>query len=285
MMREASFPNVYAYTNARNYLADIVDHERQVGKYSTRKFAKKAGLGSSNYVRMIINGSRKISLRMANKIAAGFELKSDEARYFETMVLFSQAKNDAERELHWSRMIKFKKMLSIHQLSVDQYKIYSNWRIAVLHEALRTEWKHLKRTQIANKMKIPLNELDDYLRVLQNVGLVSGEEGDWKTHQPVLETENEATNLAVRGFHRTMLKKALETVDHLSKDDRKLRGLTLALSKEDFLSLVEKVNDFMSDINVEFGEKRKADAVYQVNFQLFPLMILSNSDQSGGDRE
>ncbi len=78
-----SAPNVYAFMDYRQYLAGYYAFAKQE-RYgcSFRVFSKRAGIRSSNYLRLVIDGKRNLSAEMAARFATGCELVGAAAEYF-----------------------------------------------------------------------------------------------------------------------------------------------------------------------------------------------------------
>ena len=69
-----------------------------------------------------------------------------------------------------------------------------------------------------------------------------------------------------------MIEKALKAVDEYSPEHRDLGALTLALSKENFDEFRKRVSQFRREMNALFSGDELARQVYQLNFQIFPLL-------------
>ena len=63
---------------------------------------------------------------------------------------------------------------------------------------------------------------------------------------------------------------------HSAQEDRHISGVTIAMSKNTFDEVKKRITEFSREICSLVGESENADAVYQVNFQLFSL----NEDQA-----
>jgi len=264
-------PNVLNYVDARAFIADQINHLKDLGTYSTRNFARDVGLGSPDYIRRIIVGERKISEEIAAKLAKAFDLQGVEAQFFKTLVHFTQAKNDTEKEYIWKQLDSLRAKKNVRKFSFENYRFYHNWKISLLMEGLRSHWAHATTADIAEELGVSVKEIEDHLAALREVKILSGEDGQWRITQSLAQSEQETESQLVRGFHRTMLKKAAQTMDELPTEERKFFNLTLSMPTEVMKEASAEIFKFLEDFNLKYGQLQSADAVYNLCLQFFPL--------------
>ena len=86
--REQSSPNLFDYFDYREYLHDFYQfHKKRNSSYSYRLFARKAKLGSPNYLKLVVDGKRRITDRTLCQFARGLGLNQDEEKYFRELVM------------------------------------------------------------------------------------------------------------------------------------------------------------------------------------------------------
>lgn len=79
--------NVFSFTNYREFLrARYLELKASDPAFSHRSFAKAAGLGSPNYLKLVIDGARELALKSAKAFARGLRLNPSEADYFVSLV-------------------------------------------------------------------------------------------------------------------------------------------------------------------------------------------------------
>ncbi len=83
-----SSPSLFDYFDYREYLHDYYQfHKRKNSAYSYRLFARKAKLGSPNYLKLVVDGKRRITDRTLYQFARGLGLSRDEEKYFRELVM------------------------------------------------------------------------------------------------------------------------------------------------------------------------------------------------------
>lgn len=96
---------LFAYTDFRTYLKDVYREQKSRDRsFSYATFAKRAGLGSPNYLKLVMDGSRRLTVANIHTFASALGLSEDAHRYFETLVLENQAESAKERRYYRSRL-------------------------------------------------------------------------------------------------------------------------------------------------------------------------------------
>jgi len=266
-------PNLYHYLNYRSYLKDMVEYLRERGQFSNRKFAEKVGFKSSAHFRMILAGQRNLTEQSANKIAKGLLLGAADTKFFKALVEFCQAKDSRAEESAYERILNFKKFREIKKTSAEEYEYFSHWYTVALLEGLGTSWRKKSVPDMARSLGITEAKLRDSLDLLKRLGLVEQDpKGGWRRLHDSFETPIETKSLFLRSFHRQMIGKALSSVDEVAPEERHLLGMTIALSQESYEELNRKIFELIREFNVNHSEERNVKSVYQMLFQVFPLL-------------
>ena len=86
--------NIYSYEDFRAYLKDLVQELKDLKPDLTmRKIADLAGFGSPSYLKMIIDGKRKLSEESFLSLCEVFTIKDKEKTFLHTLVNFNQCKD------------------------------------------------------------------------------------------------------------------------------------------------------------------------------------------------
>lgn len=67
-VKKGSPVEVYGYLDYRAFLADLYTAKKARG-FSYRSFSRRAGLSSPNYLKLVIDGQRNLSAKMAERFA------------------------------------------------------------------------------------------------------------------------------------------------------------------------------------------------------------------------
>ncbi|MBN2192056.1 MAG: TIGR02147 family protein [Polyangiaceae bacterium] len=121
-----------------DYRACLRDHyaERKANEYgfSHRSFSKRAGLRSSNYLKLVMDGERNLTPEMAHQFATACGLQGTALDFFCELVAYGQAENAVERIRCHERLARYKQYRAIHKLDVAQSAYHSTWYLPAIRE-------------------------------------------------------------------------------------------------------------------------------------------------------
>jgi uncharacterized protein (TIGR02147 family) len=128
-------PDIFSYDDYRKYLKDIYEFKKFVeGGFSFRTFAKEAGIGSSGFFKLVMDGKRNLSRDGILKFCKGLSLNARQATFFDTLVHFAQSESPAEKDKHFEKIQHNRRFRQFRQLETDQYQFYSKWYYSAIRE-------------------------------------------------------------------------------------------------------------------------------------------------------
>ncbi len=268
---EMQRPEIFSFVDYRLYLTEIVEWGRSTGTFSNRDFAKRAGLGSPSFLRMIIQGKRNLSLKTAQKISVALKLASEEALYLEGLVRLSHEVSAREGDKILRDLLKSRKLKASRLMLSQEYDLFSKWYYIPIFEGLGSLWKTEGAEEIAAATRLSVREVKEALKLLESLNLIEQKDGRWIRKEMALEATNPMMNIHVRNFHREMVKKGLEMIDSLPPESRELGTVTIAVNERSLKDIRERLNEFRREINALYTSTDDSTAIYQLNFQLFPV--------------
>ena len=267
--------NVFEYLDYRAFLRDLYQ-ERKAAEYgfSYRAFSRRAGLRSTNYLKLVMDGERNLTPEMAQRFAVGCGLEGQAADYFCELVAFNQTSNAVERNRCHERLSRFKQYRKIHQLDAAQAAYHSSWYVPAIRElAARPDFtddpKWIARTL---KPRITAEEAARALDTLRSLGLLEPDgSGRLRQAAPLVSTGPGPLGHHIVNYHRSMLERAAEALDTVPREEREISSVTLCVSHDVMLDLKERIREFRREL-LQVAELDGApERVVQINFQLFPL--------------
>lgn len=266
---------IFSYSDYRKLLKDFYEEKKSANpSYSYRYFAKKAGLQSANYFKLVMDGTRNLTHRNIRKFAKGLGLGEKECHFFENLVFFNQSKDETER-------LFFKKNLDLIRahddrglLTKDQFEALSNWYPLVIKELLLLPNFNPQPKKIAQKLdfKITPQQAKEAIELLVRLGLLRvSSKGELESTNQNMQTPDVAKSEAVSSFHRQMITLAKDSIDKQSSEERCLSALTFAVRKKDLSEAFRRIHEFRNELDTYFSRGKPYDAIYQLNVQLFRL--------------
>jgi uncharacterized protein (TIGR02147 family) len=268
-------PDVFRFRDYRAYLRALYAHkkEHEYG-FSLRAFSKHAGLRSSNYLKLVMDGDRNLTADAAQKFASACGLKGQAADYFCELVTFNQAKSAEERERVYARLRRFRRYREVYRLDGAQEAYHSEWFIPAVRELIgrgdfREDAKWIGKTLSPS---ISPRDAQRALDVLQELGLiVRRDDGALAQAEELVQTPEGPLSHHVVSFHRAMMERAAEALDRVPRDEREIASVTILVEQARLPELKQRLERFREELLHTFESSSGAARVMQVNFQMFPL--------------
>lgn len=274
--------SIFEYTDYRVYLRDrFLQLKSENKNFSFRYFSKQAGFKSQSVLKQVIDGQSNIAPKSIEKYIRALKLKSDEAEFFENLVLMNQAKSSQEKELYAEKIIKLKKYQQLYPLSVAQLNYYQNWYYIPVRELVGLAGFRENPEWIAESIvpSITAQEVEKALADLLALGLIYRDaEGSLKQNQKDISTGDTVISELVRNYHRTMIKKGGEAIVRFSREDRDISAVALCVSDRDLENLKAMIRQFRKDIMRIAAQADTRNQLYQLNIQFFPLSRPTDKD-------
>lgn len=234
-------------------------------RLSRRDFSKSMGL-SAGAISEIFNGQRKVSLKLAKRIAR--KLKLDPQARVELFDAFGKYAMKPRRVRSQESPSLGAKFL---RLSSDQYRIIEDWHhFAIL--ALMDTLDFKSDTQwIAARLGMNLATARAAIERLIRLGIVQEDEnGHFIKTGKSFHTPDDVPDASIRLAHCELLEKARNALDALPVDERDFTSLLVNVSPEQLPRAKEMIREFRSKFMAELEADPQSD-VYQLGIQFFPL--------------
>jgi uncharacterized protein (TIGR02147 family) len=265
---------VFNYTDYRKFLRDRIAELKAVDKKFTYQFiAHSAGFKSPGFVTQVLQGKSNLPDRFISELADLLQLKKREARYFELMVRYNQAKSHVEKKKYFEKMTVFKKGRQ-RTLDPDEFLFYDKWYYSAIRAILNYrkfdgDYKKLAKAVVP---AIKPAEARKAVAVLEQLGLIARDRnGRYELTDKHITTGLDTDSVVINNFVVNTLEIAKDALYTFPKDKRRLSALTLSVSEEGFRDIRKRIDEFRAELVERVQKDRGIDRVYQVNFQLFPL--------------
>ncbi|MBI1861957.1 MAG: TIGR02147 family protein [Deltaproteobacteria bacterium] len=269
-------PNLFDYFDYREFLQDYYQfHKKRNPAYSYRLFARKARLGSPNYLKLVVDGKRRITDRTLYQFARGLSLSRDEEKYFRELVLYQEVSDPDSKEQHLRSLLKYQEKQRVAiPLKAERLKFLLDWHHSVIRELAVTKGFKEDPELIAKRLgkKITPEQAKESLELLLRLNLLfRGPSGRLEQREPLLATSDEVPSHVNRGLHRTYLRKAINSIFSVPISKRELSGLVVAVPSNRLKDVKEEIKEFRKKLNRKYGMEKDPDEVYFIGLYLFPL--------------
>jgi uncharacterized protein (TIGR02147 family) len=261
------------YTDFRKYLNDYFATMKSESPDITYvHICRETGIKSPGHLSLILHGKANISPELAKRFAVVCKLKSREMRYFLTMVCFNQEIKTGPKTELFEQLISFSGSC-IYRVGPHLYKFYDRWYYSVIRALL--EFIPVKENfDDLAKMTVPPIRTDQArasVMLLASLGLaIRDESGFFRPTKKSIDTGSAATSFMVNNFTLSMLDLAREAMDRFPRDERVFSCVTAGVDKTGYEEILAELREFRRRV-AEIVQRRPADRVVQVSFQVFPV--------------
>ncbi len=274
--RDIGTPNLFDYFDYREFLQDYYHfHKRRNSAYSYRLFARKAKLGSPNYLKLVVDGKRRITDRTLYQFARGLGLGRDEEKYFRELVMYQEVSDPDSKELHLRALLKYQeKQRAPVPLKAERMKFLLDWHHAVIRELVATKDFQEAPSWIAKRLgnKITEAQAKESIDLIAKLGMIRKNiDGKYEQSEPLLTTTDEVPSHVLRTLHRTYLRKAVNSIFSVPMDKREMSGLMLAIPHHRLKEIKEEIKEFRKKVNRKYGTDKHGDEVYFVGLYMYPI--------------
>lgn len=284
--RTAPAVNVFEFLDYRAFLRAYYDSEKKRRPaFSHRFFSRQAGLRSPNFLKLVMDGERNLGAETVPKFIHALGLTGEAASFFADLVAFNQAETVAEKNRAFERISASRRFRSARRIEGDLFKYLSHWYYPAIRELAAREDFQENPKWIASTLrpKIAPADASTALNLLLSLGLLVRDEttGRIVRGEPTITTEHQIVRtLAVRNFHRQMLERAGDSIEHVAPLHRDLAALTVCVTPETAAIVKERIHRFREELTQICDADSVGSVVYQLNVQWFPLSAIPGEEES-----
>lgn len=276
-------PILSDYMDYRLFLADFYRFKKDQTKSSLRPynyaiFSAAADIKSPNYLKMIIEGKRNLSMDMVGKFARACGFNKAQSDEFKLLAMYNQSEDPADRNYALKKLSEYRVEQKLKHGEWDQkvFEKVPNWIgwiiFALVDQSdVSFEIPHLKYLL---RGKASETEINHALQSLITSGeLVRDEDGKIQKGKPT-EAPEEIPAALIRKLQMQLMYLGLESLYQDQAGEREFGSLTMSLTEKEFEEIKFKLRQMRKALHKENSIARtseKGDRVYQLNLQLFPV--------------
>jgi uncharacterized protein (TIGR02147 family) len=267
---------IFEYDNYREFLKDAYDHlKSENSNFSFRYFSRVAGFKSPNILKLVMDGDRNLAPESIDQFAKGFKLNKEESHFFRNLVLLNQSKTSEQKQQYAEEIMKSRAYKKTHPLKESQYNFFGRWYSVLVRELVGLPAFKEDYDWIASQIQpsISAAEARRVVEELITLGLlIRDEQGQLKQNSKNVGTPDEVTSSVIANCHRELMKRASESIDTVPREKRDISALTFTVSEPTAAKIKEIIQKVRKEIMELAAHDGSPDSIYQLNFQLFPLV-------------
>jgi uncharacterized protein (TIGR02147 family) len=278
--------NIADYQDYRQYLRDMFERlKKEKPGFSYRSFNRKAGIASSGFMKLVMDGKRNLGDKGIHKVAKGLHLNDVETQLFGDLVRFNQADTHEDKNHFFHKLVQCQAFRQSSPLTALQYNLFSQWYYVAILEVVRMSTKSVKNIRWVSrqlKPRVSLREVNKAVSELKELGLLGQDtRGNLVRIETMLATPDEVQSIAVANLHMQMSELAKHSICHDTPDNRECSSITAAMSKRTFERVKQEIQQFRKKLHAIIEEESECPKSFvgHVQFQQFYL------SQRGGVHE
>jgi len=266
-------PQIIHYNDYRKYLRDYYLFKKSLGTgFSFRQFSRLAGISSPNYLQLVMNGKRNLSVRLAEKIADVLLLSTSETDYFITLVELSISDEEKQENIRNKQSATLKKLVSKH-VPQNKIRILNEWHHLVIREMTSLQDFNPSGLWISKKLRglITAEQAEESLSIMISAGFLKVENNCFLQTEPSLDFGENFGETCILNIHKAMLAQWRMILEKTDPEQRELGLLNIPIAKNKIPELKKKIQDFQDEIINWLQYENNPQELVQLGTYLIPL--------------
>lgn len=278
-------PLLSQYVDYREYLADFYSHRKHetsknLRPYSYSDFSAAANIKSPNYLKLIIEGKRNLSLEMCAKFSKALRFNRYEVQEFELLVSYCQEKDPLQRNGCLKELSEFraKRSLATGKIDAETWEQVSGWLVWVLYAMVDQMNVSFEPSELRKLLRGQVNEgqIQQSLKKLVDAGdiVIDEQTKRAKKTSTMMSAAGKIPTELVRKIQSELIYLGLESLHKYGPKEREISGFTMAMTEKEYEMVRFELRKLRKHIQKEIltnRESSEGERVYQVNIQLFPV--------------
>lgn len=243
-------------------------------RYSLRAFARDLGFSAAR-LSGVLNQKFGLSRASAEELCA--KLKYD-AKVKEAFVISVQAHHERSPKARALAKMKLAGRRRVFdQLELDRFAVISEWyHFALMEFARYTKLKISDHRLIAKELGISLIEAKGAIERLLGVGLLKVE-GERLVRTGSYFAGDQNPSPAIRAINTQLIQKALDSIHQQTIEERDLRTVTMAVSKNKMPEFNRLFDQFQKQVSALAASETQKTDVYAWTMQFYRLSERKNT--------
>lgn len=264
--------SIYKYEDFREFLKDrYLRMKAKDAAFSYQRFSKDAGVRSPNYLKLIIDGTRNLTISNIHGFARGLKLTEGEAEFFEALVLLGQSASTSERKFYKSRILKLRgsKIASQNRVAVANLGQFPYLpAILVSSTGMSVE---TAAQEIGRRFHLPTEQVKKIFEKLRAEKILDDCHGRYRlTTDYYVQYDNLRSNADQKKFLKAQLELSGKALERRYSIDAQFFAHTFTTSPERLPGMIQKIADLLETLTKESNDDPPENAM-QLNIQFFPL--------------
>ncbi len=265
--------NIYNFSDYRDFLKDRYRQLKSLDPvFSFRHFSKQAGFGSPNYLKLVMDAKRNLSVEAIGKFAKGLRLDNHESEFFRYMVEYNQCEHPSKRKVFEAKLLYLRELFKVKTLIPELYDYYHEWYHAAIREMVKKGPVKNDAATIGACLvpAITAEEAASSVELLRKLGFIGQTNDGTLVSNDSASVDESSVALAQKIHYEQMAELAAQSLYTQGPETQDFESITLSLPASKVGELRAKVKELIQSLNAS-NTSNPQDAVFQLNVQFFAL--------------
>jgi uncharacterized protein (TIGR02147 family) len=267
-------PEVFTYHDYRQYLNDLFAHLKAQRKGFSVAALSRATQVSKGYFSMVLSGKCEMTQNVLERVLPHLKLLPKEENCLRYLCALVWARSQDEKIRILEQLQKLRSYREVNPKEAEVYQYLTHWYYVAIREMAYLPDFRLEATWIQKRLwePVPLSDIEKAIEFLIRHGFLELRP-DGTVEQPVkrLDCLDQIHKAALMQFYRQMFGLAINTVDKVEMSQKKMEGLTVAISEKRFAEIRTLLDQTLDKIEKMVEADKERDAVFQITLMGFPL--------------
>lgn len=268
--------DIFSYVDYREFLKEYYLREKEhTTSFSYQVFSKKAGIRSANYLKLVTDGDRDLSVATIHKFAKALGLNYTETSYFEAMVHSDQAPDRSVRKFYERRMMDLRRKRAPRKhRSNSLKKLLTKWYYPAVLVALDGLNVSLALIKLPDRLGLSKSDVGEAIEVLLSNRLISIVDDTYQLPEDYgIIQGRKFEGIVKKEYLRSHAERTLDVFEKTYNRGGQFITHTFTIEKDEFVHFSELVYDFLDSLTRRSNEQHP-DEVVQLNIQMYELSSL-----------
>lgn len=250
-------------------LKSELERRNRTGRYSLRSFARDIDI-SPSALSEIIRQKKGMAEDTATRIAFLFKLRHRERQLFINSSILFRIKNKKKKDEIEKRVNELVQQKQSRKFESVDLSRANTWKHTAIIELMSFPDYDGSIEWLSRKLKVNMASVQFYLESLEKIKLVEKENNKYRRNLSFIESTDDQPFESIKGYHKSVLTKAIEALEAQNVSKREFQTLTLAFDREDMSRAIDTIRMFMDQFTETFCCDQK-NSIYQLSVNFIDL--------------
>jgi uncharacterized protein (TIGR02147 family) len=222
----------------------------------------------------VVARKRRLTEASLHRLALTLDLPTTQTAALKALARHGLARDPLRRQELWKDVERSQERRNTQLERDDMFRFLGEWQHVVVLETLALFPEGARISDLAATIRYVVGNdaFGRSLSMLSDMGLARADkDGLWIRTSLDVDLGGSIPGSGVLRFHHRMIDLAKDALTHLPENEREVGAITVACPQAFLPKLKRMLEEFQTYVLWMAHEQGDADAVYQLNLQLFPL--------------